>query len=142
MVPGSSREVIMRSFVLALAAASLIAGAAAPAAARGRHWRHHDRVDAGDVIGGALAIGGIAALISAIGKANGEKQDAAVDTCSREAEARLGGKVERIGAVVKSKGYYTIEGALSDPDGGPGDGFSCTIRNGTIYGFRSSAAEA
>ena len=132
----------MRKLILGLAAASMVASLAAPADARGRHRRHHDRVDAGDVIGGALAIGGIAALVSAISKGNGEKQDAAVDACSREAESRLGGRVSSIGAVVKSKGYYTIEGSLSAADGGPADGFSCTIRNGTIYGFRSSASEA
>lgn len=45
---------------------------AAPAEARGRHggWghRHHDRIDAGDVIGGLFVIGAIAAIASAASK--------------------------------------------------------------------------
>ena len=133
----------MRAIVTGLAAACLLAGGiAAPAAARERHWHHHhDDLDAGDIVGGAIAIGGVAALISAIGSANRQKQDAAVDICSREAESRLGGRVASIGHVGKSKGYYTVEGAV-EADAGPGGGFSCTIRNGTIYGFRSSASEA
>jgi hypothetical protein len=133
----------MRKLILALAASTLLVGAAAsPASARDRHWRHHDSVDAGDVVGGAVAVAGIAALISAIGSNNNQKQDAAVDSCSREAETRLGGRVVGIGRVAKSKGYYTIEGSLANPDGALRDGFSCTIRNGTIYGFRSTADEA
>ena len=39
------------------------------------------------------------------------------------------------------KGYFTVEGSLADADGALRDGFSCTIRNGTIYGFRSTAEE-
>ena len=128
----------MRKLVTCFAALSMIA-AAPPAAAGGRHWHHHhDDVDAGDVIGGAIAIGGIAALVSAIGSGNQQKQDAAVESCSREAESRMGGRVAGIGKVAKSKGYYTIEGTVAD-ERGPIDGFSCTIRNGTIYGFRSTA---
>lgn len=46
--------------------------AATPAEARGRHhgWghRHHDHVDAGDVIGGIFLIGAIAAIASAASK--------------------------------------------------------------------------
>ena len=132
----------MRKLIVGLAAASLVAGIAAPSEARSRHHRHHDRVDAGDVIGGAVAVAGIAALISAIGSGNNAKQDAAVDSCSREAENRLGGRVAGIGRVAKSKGYFTVEGSLADADGALRDGFSCTIRNGTIYGFRSTAEEA
>ena len=45
---------------------------ATPAEARGRHggwgYRHHDRVDAGDVIGGLFVIGAIAAIASAVSK--------------------------------------------------------------------------
>ena len=132
----------MRNLIIGLAAASLVASVAAPAEARSRHRRHHDDVTAGDVIGGAVAIAGVAALVSAFGSGNRQKQDAAVDSCSREAETRLGGRVVGIGRVAKSKGYYTIEGSLADPDGGLRDGFSCTIRNGTVYGFRSTATDA
>lgn len=45
---------------------------ATPAEARGRHggwgYRHHDRIDAGDVIGGLFVIGAIAAIASAVSK--------------------------------------------------------------------------
>jgi hypothetical protein len=127
----------MRSFVTGFAAAALIATAASPAVARGRHHRHHDDVDAGDVVAGAVLIGGIAALASAIGKAGREKQDRAVDRCSAEAEGRTGGRVSEILHVGKRKGYYTVEGAL---DGG--DSFTCTVRGGTLYDFQAGSDEA
>jgi predicted secreted Zn-dependent protease len=115
------------------AAAALLTATATPAEAR--HWhRHHDGVDAGDVVTGAVVIGGIAAIASAISQGNRDKQDAAVDSCSREAESRLDGRVTDISAVTKSKGYYTVDGAVE------GDrSFSCTVRNGSIYGFRTAA---
>ncbi|SKB58947.1 hypothetical protein [Sphingopyxis flava] len=49
-----------------------IGASSTPAEARGRHggWghRHHDRIDAGDVIGGLFVIGAIAAIASAASK--------------------------------------------------------------------------
>ena len=43
-----------------------------PAEARGRHggwgYRHHDRISTGDVLGGLLVIGAIAAIASSVGK--------------------------------------------------------------------------
>ncbi|HEX6375688.1 MAG TPA: hypothetical protein VFZ91_08195 [Allosphingosinicella sp.] len=129
----------MRIIITGLAASALLASLAAPADARGRrHHRHHNDVDAGDVVAGAVVIGGIAALVSAIGEAKREKQDAAVDRCSAEAEGRTGGRVAEIFSVGKRKGYYTVEGAL---DGGPDDRFTCTVRRGTIYSFRTGPGE-
>jgi hypothetical protein len=49
-------------------AAGAMALAASPAAARDRHY---DGIDAGDIIAGALVIGGIAAVASSIGKDRG-----------------------------------------------------------------------
>jgi hypothetical protein len=123
--------------VAALAASCL----AAPADARGR-WRHHhhDDVDAGDVIAGAAVIGGIAALASAIGRNNRERQDRAVGDCSNEAESRTGGRVGEIVNVRKSKGYYTVEGLVDQEQGG-GTAFLCTVRNGRIYSFQARPAE-
>jgi hypothetical protein len=124
----------MRHIVTAIAAAALLA---APAAARGRyHHRHHDDVDAGDVVAGAVVIGGIAALASAIGKADREKQDRAVDRCAAEAEGRTGDRVAEILHVAKRKGYYTVEAAL---DGGAS--FTCTTRGGAIYDFQAGGAD-
>lgn len=128
----------MRLIVTSLAAAALLASLAAPADARGRrHHRHHDDVDAGDVVAGAVVIGGIAALVSAVGEAKRARQDAAVDRCSAEAEDRTGARVSEILHVGKRKGYYTVEGALDR-----GDSFTCTVRRGAIYDFRSGGGEA
>jgi len=54
-------------FVGALAAVALVAVSASPAAARGRYhgYRHHDRVDAGAVVGVLAAVGIVAAIASA-----------------------------------------------------------------------------
>ncbi|WP_332820047.1 hypothetical protein [Sphingopyxis sp.] len=51
---------------------------AAPAEARGRHhggwgYRHHDRISTGDVLGGLLIIGTIAAIASSVGKDKRER---------------------------------------------------------------------
>lgn len=128
----------MRNFITGLAAAALLAALASPADARRRHHRHHDDVDAGDVIAGAVAIGGIAAIASAIREDKRRKQDMAVDRCSGEAESRTGGRVSEILHVGRRKGYYTVEGALDDGR----SGFTCTIRRGTIYDFRTGGEEA
>jgi hypothetical protein len=67
-VPAHWRLVMSRiSKSILLAAAGATALAAMPAQARD-NWgggRHHDGIDAGDVIAGALIIGGIAAIASA-----------------------------------------------------------------------------
>jgi hypothetical protein len=132
----------MRKFITGVAAAALLASLATPAAARGRHHRHHhDDVDAGDVVAGTVVIGGIAALVSAIGEGNRQKQDAAVDRCAGEAENRTAGRVSEILHVAKRNGYYTVEGALDGDADGPRDTFTCTIRHGTIYSFQTSAGQ-
>ncbi|MEA3040371.1 MAG: hypothetical protein QOE79_2884 [Sphingomonadales bacterium] len=131
----------MRRAIYWASAVALLATSAAPAEARRWH-RHRDDVDAGDVVTGAIVVGGIAAIANAITQGNREKQDAAVDACAGEAENRLGGRVADIGSVSKSKGYYTVEGQVEPPEGGPRQSFSCTVRNGTIYGFRTADPEA
>lgn len=129
----------MRKLVAAFAASSLLVGLAAPAEAGGRHRRHHhDDIDGGDIVAGAAVVGGIALLASAIGDGNRRKQDAAVDRCSAEAEARTAGHVVEIVHVGKRKGYYTVEGEVEAAAGGIAP-FSCTTRNGSIYSFRSDA---
>ncbi len=128
----------MRSFITGFTAAALLATLASPADAGRRHHRHHDDVDAGDVVAGAVVIGGIAAIASAIKEDRRRKQDLAVDRCSGEAEGRTGERVAEIFHVGRRKGYYTVEGAL---DGGAGD-FTCTVRRGAVYEFRTRAEEA
>jgi len=131
----------MRTFITGLAAAALLASIASPADARRGHHRHHDDVDSGDIVAGAVVIGGIAAIASAIKEDKRRKQDMAVDRCSGEAESRTGERVAEIFSVAKRKGYYTVEGAL-DGGSGPGDNFTCTVRRGTIYNFETRADEA
>ncbi|MBJ7439767.1 MAG: hypothetical protein JHD35_12180 [Sphingopyxis sp.] len=71
----------MRKFTsLAAAAAVVITSvgfSAVPAEARQRHggwgYRHHDRVSTGDVLGGLLIIGTIAAIASAASKDKRER---------------------------------------------------------------------
>jgi hypothetical protein len=130
----------MRKFITGLTAAALLATLASPADARRRHYRHHDDIDSGDVVAGAVVIGGIAAIASAIKADKRRKQDMGVDRCAGEAESRTGERVAEIFSVGKRKGYYTVEGAL-DGEIGPGNNFTCTVRRGVVYSFETSAAE-
>ncbi len=62
----------MLSKAALFATASAVLVAATPAEARHGDWdRGHDRIDAGDVIAGALIIGGIAAIASATSRNDG-----------------------------------------------------------------------
>ena len=128
----------MRNFITGLTAAALLATIASPADARRRHHRHHEDVDAGDVVAGAVVIGGIAAIASAIKEDKRRKQDLAVDRCSSEAESRTGERVADIFHVGRRKGYYTVEGALE----GDHTAFTCTVRRGAIYSFETRSDEA
>ena len=65
-----------------LASAAALSLSATPAAAQGWGWggnwgghRHHDHIDAGDVIAGVLIIGGIAAIASAASKNKRDRRD-------------------------------------------------------------------
>jgi hypothetical protein len=130
----------MRKFIAGLTAATLLATLASPADARRRHHRHHDDIDSGDVVAGAVVIGGIAAIASAIKQDKRRKQDLAVERCSGEAESRTGDRVAEIFGVAKHRGYYTVEGALDGGDA-PAGRFTCTVRRGAVYSFETSAFE-
>lgn len=62
----------------AVAMAAALSMMATPVMARdwgyGRHYRHNDGIDAGDVIAGVLIIGGIAAIASAASKSSRDKR--------------------------------------------------------------------
>lgn len=133
----------MKGVTAVAAAALLLSGLATPAEAGRRHRHHHDDVDAGDVVAGAVLVGGIAALASGIKRARRARQDAAVEACAGEAEYRSGGRLSEILTVDKRKGYYRVEGALdSDRDGdGFQQTFTCTVRNGRIYAMRLSGMD-
>ncbi len=140
------KEVVMahlvKKLVLAASAAALVA---APASARGG-WGggrgHHDGIDAGDVIAGALVIGGIAAIASAAsndryrsGRSYGGRYDRgydddrgyynngynsrqAVDQCVRAAQQearRYGGgwaRVTDVSSINRVRGGYEVRGRL------------------------------
>jgi hypothetical protein len=111
--------------IIGLAAATCLVGTALAAPAEARDWRghyyYHHHGDGGfsDFVGGALLVGGVAALVSAIHGNDRARQDAAVDRCARAAEYRTGGQVRDITHVASSKGYYTVEGVLEAGFDGP-----------------------
>lgn len=72
----------------ALSIAAALSLAATPALGRDRNWgggwgddwgRHHDRIDAGDVLAGVLIIGGIAAIASAASNSSKAKRQRSDD---------------------------------------------------------------
>lgn len=78
----------VRKSAAALALLASVSMAATPALARDRSWgRHHDRVDAGDVLTGILIIGGIAAIASAAGD-NGKRERERREREQREQDQR------------------------------------------------------
>jgi hypothetical protein len=153
-----------------LAAASALAAAfslaATPAMGRGyhHHWHrwHRDRVDAGDVIAGAVILGGIAAIASAAGKRDREDRaavppplpddrqgyaydgavrnvglDRAADLCA-DAVERGPNRVESVDAVTRDRDGWAVAGALEN-----GAGFSCRIGNdGQVAGVDLGGARA
>ncbi len=67
---------LVRKSAAALALLASVSMAATPALARDRSWgRHHDRVDAGDILTGILIIGGIAAIAGAAGDSNKRQRE-------------------------------------------------------------------
>jgi len=144
-------------FAAATALAAAFSMAAAPAMARGYYHHHHrwhrDRVDGGDLLAGALIIGGIAAIASAAGKQDraeptppppvrDDRQgyaydgadrdvglDRAADMCA-DAVERGQNRVESIDTVSRDRDGWAVSGALDN-----GAGFGCRIGNdGQVQG--------
>lgn len=121
-------------FTLNVVTAAFLATAmAGPADARRyRHWDRHDGIDVGDVIVGAIIIGGIAAIASEINKSrenngtvygdrdrnrNGSDENAAVKACSNAAEERAyesgrSGRVADITSVDRAGRGYRVRGII------------------------------
>jgi hypothetical protein len=143
---------IARKLTCGVMAGLMLLSTAVPAEARHRWDRDRDDVDAGDVIGAAILIGGIAAIMSAsknrdYGGSYGAERKA-VKACVREAER--GGsrhdfaRVDDVTDVQKRDGYYFVRGVLETRDGshypgglrrgdedwdeGEREGFTCTAR--------------
>ncbi|MEL7686509.1 hypothetical protein AAG592_03300 [Citromicrobium bathyomarinum] len=96
------------------------------------HRRHRDRIDAGDIIAGAVIIGGIFAIASAASKnsnrndrydddyVNSSDFDRAVDSCVNRVERdRRIGSVDNVG---RTRSGYSVSGTLSN-----GSGFLCEV---------------
>lgn len=153
----------LNRFAAATALAAAFSMAAAPATARGYHhhrWHHRDRVDGGDVLAGALIIGGIAAIASAASKRNreasappvlpadrqgyaydgGERSaglDRAADMCA-DAVERGPDRVASVDSVTRDGAGWAVSGALET-----GAGFSCRIGNdGQVQGVDVAGARA
>ncbi len=139
-------------FAAASALAAAFSLAATPAMARGyhHHWHrwHRDRVDAGDVIAGAIILGGIAAIASAASKRDREDRvsepppapddrqgyadggadrdvglDRAADMCA-DAVERRSVSVASVDSVTRDRAGWAVSGALET-----GADFSCRIGN-------------
>ncbi|RXZ66480.1 hypothetical protein [Pelagerythrobacter rhizovicinus] len=105
---------------------------------RQRHWRHRDNgIDAGDVIAGAVIIGGIAALAGAFDNDRDERRDdyrypqpnyqgggldRAADMCVAEIERDV--RVASVDGVDRTAGGWRVSGSLYD-----GERFTCRIGN-------------
>lgn len=119
---------------------------------RHRHYRHRDRVDAGDVIGAVAVIGIIAALASSASKAKKNRTDAgysgnrgdilseneAVDACAVAAEREAGGRasVRDISEVDRTSDGWDVSGVVERRDNwrDPAEKrrFTCMVRFGSI----------
>ena len=151
-------KMISRISLIAAAAATAIAASAPAMADNGRH-RGHDGIDAGDVIAGALIIGGIAAVASAASHGdrgydrrydrdwhdgddygyyrNGYGSRAAVEQCVRAAErdaSRYGrARITDVTSINRVRGGYEVRGRLVVA----GRGYQTRDHNGwDRYGYR------
>jgi hypothetical protein len=143
----------LNRFAAASALAAAFSLAATPAMARGHyhHWHrwHRDHVDSGDVLAGALILGGIAAIASAVSKKDRQDRepapppavpddrqgyaddgpshdaglDRAADLCANAAEQK-GNRVDFVDNVSRDGDGWAVSGALEG-----GAGFACRIGN-------------
>ncbi len=143
-------NMLSKAALMATAGAMLVT--ALPAEARPNYRRHHDGIDAGDVIAGALIIGGIAAVASAASSGNryrdrdrwddrndrdydgygyynnGYGSRAAVSQCVRAAQreaSRYGGwaRVTDVTRIERTRGGYEVRGRVVVEDRDPGRGY-------------------
>ena len=135
-------KIVTKSLLSAAAAATALVSTAAPAEAQYRS-RDRDGVSAGEVIAGAVILGGLAAVLSA-GK-NGRYQDgydrgdynngysyntnngssrAAINQCINQVENQTGGynrsNVTQIRSIERTRYGYRILGTLEGQDGARG----------------------
>lgn len=128
----------LRKLATGAFAAAFLVTSSAPAFARhrdygyGHHWkhRHHDRVDAGNVIAGVAVVGILAAILSSSAKKKREREagrddypeqrgnitseEAAVDACVVATEAQAGERasVRDINQVDRNADGWDVEGVV------------------------------
>jgi hypothetical protein len=124
-------QYMTKSLLGAGAAAAVLVGVAAPAYAQDRHDRHRDRVSAGDIIVGAVVLGGLAAIFSS-GKNSRDDNRAGYRGSGREAVNQCVANVERwangynrsdvtqIRDVQPTRYGYRVRGHVVGQDGGRG----------------------
>ena len=130
-------KAVSKFFVGVGTAAMLSLSLATPALARhdDRYRRDHGRIDVGDVVVGALVLGGVAAVANSASRGYGYDRDgrygrygygnryagserAAVSACAREAERESSryshgyGRVYDITDVDRDDGYYRVRGRM------------------------------
>jgi hypothetical protein len=117
---------------------------------RRRHWRHRDRVDAGDIITGIGILAGIAIIADAASKSDKRDRDrdepryeerrddrtdygnndlgAAVSACTNAAERSVndGSRVREVRSVTSEGNGWRVEGDLEN------DSFTCATINGQV----------
>ena len=120
----------------------------------GRHYRrHNDGIDGGDILVGALIIGGIAAIASAAGdesrrqrerdryedsryrddrRGSASEINAVADQCAYAAEERAGygARTDRIDTVARDGAGWRVEGSVSSDRGY--ENFYCGVTNGRV----------
>jgi hypothetical protein len=122
-------KAISKTMLGAGAAAVAAISFAAPADAQYRRYdRHHDGIDAGDVITGVAVIGGIAAIASAIGRDDGRygygygnryRNDYtyAVQACAQEAQRMGRGRVQITDVDRTGNDRYRVRGVVESDYG-------------------------
>lgn len=145
-------KTISKALVGSAAAAAMALASAAPAAAQDRYRDRDDGIDAGDIIAGALVIGGIAAVASSIGRDRygtygepyyGDRYDGrygynrygnsrqAVEQCVRAAQrGAYGARVTDIRDIDRNRYGYRVKGTVIVNERGGGWGRD--------YGYRYS----
>lgn len=120
---------------------------------KGWHRRHHDDIDAGDVIAGIAVIGILAAVLSSAGKSKRardgvdpavqgkiESENEAVDACARATEAKAGDRasVRDIDQVDRNADGWDVEGTVEERTGWRDNDpsrlrrFTCSVRFGAV----------
>lgn len=118
-----------------------------------RYRRHRDGIDGGDILAGALIIGGIAAIASAASNESRRQRDrdryedsryrddrrtsaseinSVADQCSYAAEERAGygARTDRIDTVARDGAGWRVEGSVSSDRGY--ENFYCGVTDGRI----------